>query len=58
VGFQGSIRMGGLDWGRIGWLEGVAWLGAEAGAGALIVGSGLDGFQGGFLTEDQGPRLD
>jgi len=46
--------MGGLGWGRIGLLEVMAWLGAEAGACALIVGPRLDG----FLTEVQGPGLD
>jgi len=50
--------MGGLGWGRITLLEVMAWLGPEAGDGALIVGPGLDGFWGGFLTEDQGPGLD
>ena len=50
--------MGGLGWGRIGLLEGAAWLGAGAVTGALIVGPRLDGFRGGFLIEDQGPGLE
>jgi len=46
--------MGGLRWERIGLLEVVAWLGVEAGTGALIVGLELDG----LLSEVQGPWLD
>jgi len=58
LAFRSSIRMGGLGWGRIGLVEVMAWLGADAGAGVQTVGLWLHGFRGGFLTEDQGLGLD